>query len=147
MARMIGGVILGYVVMAALIFAAFSGAYLAMGTEAAFQPGSYEPSSLWIAVSFVLGFAASAAGGWVCATVARDGRVTSILAAVVLLLGLALAVPALRRTAPLEPRLGDVPNMEAMTKAHQPGWIALLNPLIGAAGVLIGGRLRSEAFQ
>ena len=29
---------------------------------------------------------------------------------------------------------------EAMTKAKQPKWVALVNPLIGAAGVLLGGR-------
>jgi len=141
---MIGGVILGYVVMAALIFATFTGAYLAMGTEAAFRPMTYEPSNLWIFVSFILGFAAAVAGGWVCAAVARDGRVPWILALLVLLLGLALALPALRRSPPTEPRLGNVPNMEAMMKAYTPAWIALLNPVIGAAGALVGGRLRRQ---
>jgi hypothetical protein len=144
MARTIGAVILGYLVMAALIFATFTAAYLAMGADAAFRPGTYEPSSLWIVVSFILGFAAAVAGGWVCAAVGREGRAVSILAVVVLLLGIALAMPALRRTPTSEPRLGNVSNMEAMTKAQMPGWIALLNPLVGAAGVLIGGRLRSR---
>ena len=139
---MIGGVILGYVVMAALILAAFSGAYLAMGAGAAFRPGTYEPSSLWIFVSFIFGFAAAVAGGWVCAAVARDGRAPWILAFLVLGLGLLLALPALRRTPTMEPRLGNVPNMDAMTKAYTPTWIALLNPVIGAAGALLGGRLR-----
>lgn len=141
---MIGGAILGYVVMAALIFATFTGAYLAMGTEAAFRPLTYEPSNLWIVVSFILGFAAAVAGGWVCAAVARDGNAPWILAFVVLVLGLALALPALRRTPTMEPRLGNVPNMEAMTKAYTPAWIALLNPVIGAAGVLLGGRIRRQ---
>jgi hypothetical protein len=141
MTRTIGAVVLGYLVMAVLIFATFSGAYLAMGADAAFRRGTFDPSSLWIIVSFILGFGAAVAGGWVCAAVARDGRAVSILAIVVLVLGLISAVPTLRRRPTTEPRLGDVPNMEAMTKAHTPTWIAFLNPFLGVAGLLLGGRL------
>jgi hypothetical protein len=32
--------------------------------------------------------------------------------------------------------------MEAMQNAKQPAWIVLLNPLLGAAGVLVGARLK-----
>ncbi len=138
---MIGGVILGYVVMAALILATFTGAYLVMGADAAFRPMTYEPSSLWIVVSFILGLAAAVGGGWVCAAVARDGRAPWLLAFLVLVLGLLLALPGLRRPPTTEPRLGNVSNMEAMSKAYTPAWIALLNPVIGAAGALVGGRL------
>jgi hypothetical protein len=31
-----------------------------------------------------------------------------------------------------------------MQKARQPPWAALLNPFVGAAGVLIGGRRRRD---
>ncbi|HVF47646.1 MAG TPA: hypothetical protein VNA17_08785, partial [Pyrinomonadaceae bacterium] len=44
--------------------------------------------------------------------------------------------------APTGARTPDVPNMEAMTKAQTPIWIALLNPIIGIVGAMIGGRLR-----
>jgi hypothetical protein len=32
---------------------------------------------------------------------------------------------------------------DAMSNAIQPVWVALLNPLLGAVGVLIGARMRS----
>jgi hypothetical protein len=34
----------------------------------------------------------------------------------------------------------SVGNMEAMMNARQPAWIALLNHLIGAVGVMLGSR-------
>jgi hypothetical protein len=39
-------------------------------------------------------------------------------------------------------REGDVPNMEAMQNAKQPVSTLLLNPIIGAAGIWIGSRMR-----
>jgi hypothetical protein len=142
-ARTIGGVILGYVVMAVIVFCSLTAAYLAMGADAAFRPGSYDVSGLWIVVSIIVGLAAAIVGGWVSATVARDARAPKILAAVVFVLGLAVAIPVLTApSAPPKPRLGDVPNLQAMADAHTPAWIALLNPIVGAAGVMIGGRRR-----
>jgi peptidoglycan/LPS O-acetylase OafA/YrhL len=134
------------VVLAAVIFATFTGAYLVMGAAGAFKPGTYEPSRTWIAASFALGLIAAVLGGLTCAAIARDGRGTKWLAVLVVVLGLALAVPALMKPSggPPEPRTGDVSNIEAMQKAKTPPWIALLNPFVGAAGVLIGGRLKGR---
>ena len=98
MARVIGAVVAGYVVMFAVVFLTFSGAYLAMGTERAFLPGTYEVSSLWLAVSFVFGFVAALIGGCVCRAIARNTKAVVYLAALVIVLGIALAVPVL--TAP-----------------------------------------------
>jgi hypothetical protein len=52
MGRAIGGMVLGYVVMAAIIFVAFTAAYAAMGADGAFKPGTtrsrrYGWSSAW----------------------------------------------------------------------------------------------------
>lgn len=143
MVRSILGVILGYVVMFAVVFATFSACYLAMGADRAFQPGSYEPSILWLVVSFVLGFIAAVAGGWICALVSRGGRAPSVLAAVVVALGLGMAIPVFTGSAPEKPqtRTHDVGNMEAMQSADTPKWVALVNPFLGAAGALAGARL------
>jgi hypothetical protein len=35
--------------------------------------------------------------------------------------------------------------MEAMNKARPPAWVIFLGPVIGAAGVLIGGKLKRRA--
>ena len=145
MLRNIGGVILGYVIFALTIFLTFSAAYLLMGTSLAFEPGTYEPSTLWLVTSFVLGVAATILAGYVCAMIARGSRAPMALAVLVLVLGLLFAIPVLRAANNTRERLTrptEVSNMEAMQNAVQPGWAALLNPILGFAGVLAGASLR-----
>jgi hypothetical protein len=124
-----GGVVLGYLMMVAFVFLSFSIAYRIMGADRAFQPGVYDVTNLWIITSFMLGLAGAILGGYVCETVALDG--------------FAFAVPVLTTTSPSAPREGDVSNTVAMQNAQQPPWVALLNPLFGAIGVLIGAGARS----
>jgi hypothetical protein len=145
MARSVLGVIAGYLVMLLLVFASFSGAYLLLGSEAAFRPGSYEVSGLWLVTSFVLGLLAAVAGGYVCAAVSRRDLAPVVLAGFVLIFGMIAALPALTASGEGPVRTGDVPNLAAAQQARTPGWVALLNPLVGAAGVLGGARLRRQS--
>jgi hypothetical protein len=79
----------------------------------------------------------------VCAAVSRLPKPPLVLAVVVLVLGVLSAVPVLMASpGEQEARTGDVSNMDAMMKARQPAWAALLNPVLGVAGVLAGARLR-----
>lgn len=143
MGRAIGSVVVGYAVMFAAIFLTFSGLYLILGQDLTFRPGSYEPSVLWTAVSFALGAGAAALGGYVCARIARTATPPKVLAGVVLVLGLLSAVPVLMTAAtPSEARSGEVGNLDAMTRAKQPAWVALTNPFVGLVGVLLGARAR-----
>ena len=142
MYRSIAAVVVGYLVMFLLVFTLFTAAYLAMGTEAAFTPGTYEVSTLWVVISFVLGLVAALVGGYVCAAIARRGKAPLALAALVLGLGLLFAIPMLTAPKASAPRAGGVPNLEAMRNARTPGWVALLNPFVGAVGVLLGARLK-----
>lgn len=50
MLRGILGVIVGYLVMAIVVIAGLSGAYLALGADKSFQSESYNVSTTWIAV-------------------------------------------------------------------------------------------------
>jgi hypothetical protein len=145
MARSVLGVIAGYLVMFLLVFASFSGAYLVMGAEAAFRPDSYEVSGLWLVTSLVLGLLAAVAGGYVCAAVSRRDLAPVILAGVVLVFGMIAAFQALTASGEGPARAGDVPNLAAAAQARTPPWVALLNPLVGAAGVLAGARLRRRS--
>ena len=143
MARSILAVVAGYATLALLIFVSFTALYLLLGADASFEPGSYDASRLWVMTSFPLGVAASVAAGYVCATIARGGRAPQVLAGVVLVLGLLFAIPVLRAAdAPSPARAGGVSNMEAMQQARQPKWVHLINPFIGAVGVLVGAGLR-----
>jgi len=145
MSRLIRGVILGYLTMAVVIFATFTGAYLALGADGAFEPGTYEVSTVWIVASIVLGLVAAVLGGFVCAAVARNRKAVLALAGLVFVLGIVFAIPVLTADYPgPAERTAEVGNMAAMKNARQPAWIALLNPLLGAVGVVLGGRLKGD---
>lgn len=145
MLRAILGIILGYITMAALIVLMFTGAYFAMGANRAFKPASYEPSTLWIGVSLALGLAAAVVGGVACRAISRRGWAGVILALVTIGLGFALAIPVLSGSVPDPgPRTGDVSNFDAMTKASQPDWLVVLNPVVGAVGIIFGSRLAAR---
>jgi hypothetical protein len=126
--------------MFALVFATFSAAYLMMGADRAFQPGNYQPTLLWIVISIVLGFVAAFVGGLVAVKVGRGSGGARLLAIVVLILGIAMAIPQLMSKADPGPRTGPVSNNDAMQKSQSPVWVTLLNPLIGCAGVLSAAR-------
>jgi hypothetical protein len=99
---------------------------------------------LWVVVSIVLSLFAAVAGGLVCAIVAKSPWGPKALAALVIVLGLALAVPVLTAGPPTATRGPEVSNTEAMMNARQPVWLALVNPFIGAIGVLLGARFKRE---
>lgn len=144
MGRAIGSVVVGYLIIALFVFVTFSIAYLILGPEGSYQPGTYEVSAIWIGLSIVLSFAAAVLGGWATARIARSAVPPKVLAGLVLVLGLVMAfmtdtpeTPAVRTAAPTV--------WEAAGQSQQPGWLLYLNPLIGLVGVLIGGALVRHA--
>ena len=147
MGRIIGAVVVGYVVMALLIFGTFTLAYLAMGTDGAFKPSSYDATPLWLVTSFSLGLLAAAVGGVVCAAIAKGTKAPTILAGAVLVLGLLMAIPVLTTRIANSPKVrsSEVGNMDAMKSAEQPAWVALLNPFVGAVGTLLGASIKRRA--
>ena len=144
MGRNIAGVVIGYVVMFVVVMTTFTVAYIALGTERSFKPGSYEVTGMWIAVSIILSIAAAILGGFVAAKVGKGRRAASSLAVVVVVLGVILAIPTLDAPPTDEPRTGEVGNADAMMKAQQPPAISFLNPVVGALGVMVGGRFKKS---
>ena len=138
MLRNILAAIVGYIAMAAALFALFSLLWLTLGPSRAFQPGSWEVSGGWALGSIVLGLVAAYIGGRVCARVARDARAATILIAIVIVLGVVAALMPMEMAA--GPRPDDVSMMEATAGARQPAWFNWLNPLVGAVGVWFGTR-------
>jgi len=142
MGRAVLAVVAGYATMFVLVFVTFSLAYLLLGADRAFAPGTYEVSGAWILLSFVLSFLAAVAGGRACRRLAHAAKPVVVLAALVVVLGVIFAVPSLN--APSDPatlqRTEGVATMEAMQKARTPAWVSLLTPLVGAVGVLLAAR-------
>ena len=145
MLRAILGVIAGYIAMAILVFVSLMIAYLILGADGAFKPmPSFEISTTWIIASFILGFVAAVIGGLVCMLIAgRGSKAGVVLAAIVLVLGVAMALgtPSGPREGAPEARTDEIRSLEAMQWAEQPALTLWLNPLVGALGVLIGAKL------
>lgn len=144
MLRSILGAIAGYVVMFIFIFVTFSGLFFVLGTERTFNPGNYQVSMLWVVISTVLGLIAAVAGGYVASMAGKGFTAVKILAGIILVMGALTAAMVAFTPAPTESRTTDVANMEAMTKAQTPLWIAILNPIIGIVGAVVGGRMRKN---
>jgi magnesium-transporting ATPase (P-type) len=147
MARSIIGVIVGYIMMFILQVAVFMTIYTMMGPDWSFKPASYEASMQWTVMQFTVILVTAAIAGLVCAIIAKGGKAPLVLAGVVLVLGLALGVASttMRPTDTHEVRTGNVPNMEAMSKARHPMWVVFLGPVIAAVGVMIGGKLKRSS--
>ncbi len=142
MMRSIGAVLLGYLTMFALVFGCFTAAFLILGPNGAFEPGTFDISPTWIVVWFVVSLAAAIAGGFVCARISKMPKPPIVLAGIVFVLGLLSAIPVLTTTVETRERPAEVSNMDAMMNARQPTWIALATPVLGAFGVLVGARMR-----
>jgi hypothetical protein len=144
MLRKVLAVIVGYLVLALFTGGTFAAAFAMLGMDGAFEPGSWEPSGTWLLISFVLGATAAILGGLVCAWIARSRATAMVFAGIVLVLGLALAVPTLFQDAPVTARPATATMQDAAGNARQPAWVSLLNPFVGAAGILLGARLRRQ---
>ncbi len=146
MIRPAAAVILGYLTMAIVVMVAFAATYPILGVDRLFAQGTYEAAGGWIALSFMLGLFSAMAGGWVCARIAPGTPAPQWLAAIVIVLGALLAVPVVMSTDPARGgvRPAGASMSDAMNHARQPTWVALLNPVVGAAGVLLGAGLRRK---
>src|ERR1043166_6891095 len=139
MVRSVLGVIVGYIVMFILQVAAFMTIYTIVGPDWSFKPGSFQASTRWTVMQFTVIL--------ICAIIARGGKAPLVLAGVVLVIGLALGAlsTGMRPVDAHEVRRGNVPNMEAMSKARHPMWVVFLGPVIGALGIVIGGKLKRSS--
>lgn len=139
-------VVAGYLVIAVFILTAFTLAYLAGGSQFAFQTGSLEVTPAWLLMATAVNFVAAALGGFICAFIAKERAAGAVrmLAAVILLLGIVLASVHLAKPARSTPPrpIAELTSAEAAQFARQPAWYEFLVSFIGAAGVLFGGRSR-----
>ena len=142
MLKSILAVIVSFILMAIFSFAAFTCAYFALGAERVFEAESYDVSTIWMVIMIALSLIGGILGGLICAAISRSMGVCKVFAGIVLALGLLSGIVTTMKEQPDTARSGDVPNLEAMQKAQTPMWLCLVNPFLGAAGVLIGARMK-----
>lgn len=137
--RNVGGAVLGWVVMFACVAGLMALLWGVLGEDGSFRPGSWEVTQAWSLGSVAIGLSAAVAGGFVCGRVAGDDRGVTMLVVLVVILGVVNALSQ----APVADaaRSEGVAMMDAAASARQPGWLSWLNPVLGAAGALLGARL------
>ena len=141
MLKAVLAVVAGYLTMAIAVAILTLGLFLLLGPDRAFQPGTYEVSTAWVIACFAASLLSAIIGGFICRRISGLGAVKA-LAALVVVLGLLLALPALNPANDPRPlvRPPDTPSLVALTNSRQPPWAAMAFPVVGAIGVLIGGR-------
>jgi Mn2+/Fe2+ NRAMP family transporter len=147
MPRTFVGVIVGFLIMAVVLIAGLSAAYMGMGAEGAFAPDTYEVSTKSVLITFGVVFLAAILGGYTCAAISRSCKAPLVLAGVVLVVVILFVTIPVAMTSGQEVPMArdpDVDSFKAIWEARTSAWIALLIPLVGAAGVLGGGRLRGN---
>ena len=143
--RTVLAVIAGYAVMVIFVMTAFTLAYMAGGADFAFRSGTLDVTVGWLLMATLCNFVAACLGGWIASVIAREKGAVAVkaLAGVLLVLGMAIAVWNLMADRPAPSKaIAQLSSSEAAKYARQPSWYEFLIPLIGAAGVLIGGRGR-----
>ena len=140
MLKSIMAVVVGFIAMAIFSFAAFCCVYLALGADRAFQPESYDVSTVWMVVMVVLSLIGGVLGGFICAAISKSMGVCKVFAGIVLALGLLSAIVTTMKERPNTARSGDVPVFQTPNVAQTPLWLCLVNPVLGAVGALFGAR-------
>ena len=144
MLRAILAVIAGYAVMFLFVFITFTIAMYVMGVDRTYKAGTWDVSSTWLSVSFLLGCIAAILGGLTCGAIARSKTPPKVLATLVFVLGALMAIPAVfmhNEATNVPARTSDVSPFDAMQYSKTPPVALILNPIIGAVGVLIGAAL------
>ena len=143
MLKSIVGVIVGYLVMMLVAFAAYTAAYFGLGADRAFEPGTYALSGIWIGLVIAITFIAGLIGGLTCAAISKSRTTGLVFALIVFVLSFVFELPNIMKHTPVA-RTGDVSNMEAMGKAQPPLWLCLFNPIVAGVAVLMGTRMKKS---
>lgn len=134
MVRLVGAVIVGYLAMGLILMLLLMGMQGVLGFERAFQPESWEPSTLWISLSLAVGLLAAIVGGEVAYAIGGE-RAANVLTILVLALGLAAAIATLNKPRSTSPRPAQPTMQQVIENASTPIWVAFVNPVLGAIGV------------
>ena len=138
--RGIAAVLIGLLVLLALLAGGFVGLTAGLGMDRLLKPGSYEFAPVFMICAIVLMAVPALAGGYICASIARTRIPVVVLAALMLLWGVAGAAGSMKPDA--GPRPAGTTWAEGLGKFRHPAWFALATGAVGAFGVMLGGRLK-----
>ncbi len=147
-------VIVGYVTMAAWVSVVMTVAFALLGVDFVFVGGTTQVSQNWVILALALSLIGALIGGVVAAWVGRSPRNRPVFALAAMVLALGLLVAAGHWNASRAGDAGATPQplpesvsfREAAASGVAPMWYHLAVPLIGYAGVMLGGRLKRPAL-
>jgi hypothetical protein len=138
MVRAILGVVVGFIVGGIISFGLFLGLWFALGVDGVLEKGKYEGTMVLNIVAPLTSILGGLVGGLLCAKISRSTRAVATLAAILFAM---LALGSV--TDQMKPNPGARPEgqkvMEALMNGKPPMWFSIINPLISAGGVLLGG--------
>ncbi|MGQ0628297.1 MAG: hypothetical protein ACT4PL_09400 [Phycisphaerales bacterium] len=139
MLRAILAVVATYIAMSILIIGTFMGLWMGVGINGLLEPGTFKGNWFLCIAAPSITVVAGLLGGVMCAKIARTRGPVIALAAVVFLLGGLSAFFTLQKPEPTGPRDPAMTMQQFMEVGREPTWLAVFNPLGGAAAVLLGG--------
>ena len=129
----------GSMLMVVVLFATPTAAYLGLGTERTFLPGSFAVTPLQMVMFCFFQCDAGLVTGPVTSKQSGDRRVPRIVAVMTSTFGMLMALPAIRGTVrDAVPRDGSLAAMQAMLQAQTPVRIQSIAPALAALGVSAG---------
>lgn len=141
MLRTVAGVLVGFIAMFATVIALFGAVDVGMDPERLLEPGVYAPGLLVCVLGCGIGLLGAVVGGIVARKLGATRTAVLVLTLIVIALGGTKAVGSLSQQ-PRQPEArpaGEFDLVKRM-KMVEPTWVAMANPVIGAVGLLLGGR-------
>lgn len=139
MVRSIIAVVVTYIGMSVLIMGTFMGLWIGMGPNRLLEPNSFQGTLFLCIAAPAITVVYGLLGGWACTTISRRRGPVMVLAGIVLSLGLLTAYFTLQKPFPADPRDPNMTMQQLMEVGREPTWLAIFNPIGGAAAVLVGG--------
>lgn len=143
MLKSIVAIVVSYLAMFVFFMAVAVGCYLALGSERVFKPDSYEISSLWLVLTVIVSFIASAIAGYLCAVISGSWTTCRVFAFIVFLATLGFCISSLRQSQESpNVRASEVSWTDGMRLGVSPLWLHFVSPVIAGVAVLAGARMK-----
>lgn len=140
--RSTGGVLLGFVVIAAVPILGRLAIDSLVPPDNLLQPGGFAPTGLFIGLQLALALIAAVLAGFLCRMAAGHFRAVLVLASIAAIMaGLHALMLVTLPQAPPEARTGNEPPqvVQAQLQAAQPHWLTLAIPVLLTGGIVLAG--------
>jgi archaellum biogenesis protein FlaJ (TadC family) len=143
MLKSIAAIVVSYLAMFVFFMAVVIACYVALGSERVFKPDSYEISTLWLVLTVIVSFVASAIAGYLCAVISGSWTTCRVFAFLVFLATLGFCISSLRQSQESpNVRASEVAYTDGIRLGVSPMWLHFVSPVISGVAVLVGARMK-----